>query len=250
MILDLNQVLAPIDRRAARFSQTLSRKLYVYSMRGGFEDSQLELKDKIAAELLEYMWSAHLLGVQSVRAMSCASGKQPGKKPGKEQASAMREFYGSIARSASDKMMSQVRDKMLGSVQALISGKPKDYRAQLRGVVSKAAPKHLVNTIERTQTSLAFNAAAWAESYDDEGLWGYSYTTAGDERVRATHKPFDGVRYPKDDPFWHFYAPPNGWNCRCGLTPVYGAAKPRRYKGTPTVDKSFKWNAGALFTKT
>jgi SPP1 gp7 family putative phage head morphogenesis protein len=251
MRLNLNTVLAPIDRRAERFSLGFSRKVYRLSLSASFSntESMKDLEVAFAKQLFDYMMSAHKLGQQAARSRyaKCAASSPAWQPPDKRSRDSMHEFYDSIAKSASNKTMATVRDRMLGSVQALLEDKPKDYRAQLRGVVMKSAPQHLVKTVERTQTSMAFNAATWVETYHDEDLWGYEYTTAGDERVRDTHVPFDGVQYPKDDVFWALYAPPNGWNCRCGLSPVYGRARTIKYKGTPDVDTAFKWNAGAMF---
>lgn len=41
------------------------------------------------------------------------------------------------------------------------------------------------------------------------------YVTVGDERVRPTHRPLDGIVKPVNDPFWDAWFPPNGWRCRC-----------------------------------
>lgn len=41
------------------------------------------------------------------------------------------------------------------------------------------------------------------------------YRTMGDERVRASHRPWDLLVLPVDDPFWETHFPPNGWRCRC-----------------------------------
>ena len=243
MTISLNTVLAKIDRRADRFASSLSRRVYTLSLHNGVDGTH-SLDAALAAQLLDYMWAAHELGVAAARSARFSNKK----KPNKDQREAMREFYDSIARSASNKTMSQVRSKVQMSMKDLIDDK-KNYRSHLKGLVAKSAPKHLIATIERTTTSLAFNAATWAESYNDEDLWGYEITTADDERVRATHVPFNGVRYPKDDEFWSKYAPPNGWNCRCGMTPIYGRSRQKMFKGVPEVDKAFRWNVGAMFVK-
>lgn len=82
-----------------------------------------------------------------------------------------------------------------------------------------------LESIFRTQTQLAYNAGQW-ESYQDpdidEILWGYTYVTVGDDRVREEHQPFDGVTLPKNDPFWRAYWPPNGWGCFLPGTRVAG----------------------------
>lgn len=41
------------------------------------------------------------------------------------------------------------------------------------------------------------------------------YRTMGDERVRASHKPWDYLVLPREHPFWDTHLPPNGWMCRC-----------------------------------
>jgi SPP1 gp7 family putative phage head morphogenesis protein len=41
------------------------------------------------------------------------------------------------------------------------------------------------------------------------------YRTMRDERVRASHKPWDNLVLPKEDPWWDTHFPPNGWRCRC-----------------------------------
>ncbi|MGK2898122.1 MAG: phage head morphogenesis protein, partial [Burkholderiaceae bacterium] len=41
------------------------------------------------------------------------------------------------------------------------------------------------------------------------------YRTMQDERVRASHRAWDGVVLPVDAPFWNTHYPPNGWRCRC-----------------------------------
>jgi SPP1 gp7 family putative phage head morphogenesis protein len=41
------------------------------------------------------------------------------------------------------------------------------------------------------------------------------YRTMRDERVRASHRPWDSLVLPVDHPFWRQHYPPNGWRCRC-----------------------------------
>lgn len=41
------------------------------------------------------------------------------------------------------------------------------------------------------------------------------YRTMRDERVRASHRPWNGLALPVDHPFWDTHYPPNGWSCRC-----------------------------------
>lgn len=58
----------------------------------------------------------------------------------------------------------------------------------------------------------SYLAARWTEYKDDDLL---TYQTAGDSRVRDSHKSMDGICLPKNHDFWKTFYPPNGWNCRC-----------------------------------
>jgi len=74
----------------------------------------------------------------------------------------------------------------------------------------------------RTEMTQAHNtaeaASKWQEFESEKEVFPMlRYDTAGDERVRASHKKLDGIIKPVDDPFWNVHAPPNGWNCRCEL---------------------------------
>lgn len=41
------------------------------------------------------------------------------------------------------------------------------------------------------------------------------YRTMRDERVRASHRAWDGLVLPANHAFWKTHYPPNGWRCRC-----------------------------------
>lgn len=75
----------------------------------------------------------------------------------------------------------------------------------------------------RTEIAQAENSATMASKWqefeaDKEFLPKLRYDTVGDERVRASHRPLDGIVRPVDDPYWDTYYPPNGWNCRCDVS--------------------------------
>jgi SPP1 gp7 family putative phage head morphogenesis protein len=83
---------------------------------------------------------------------------------------------------------------------------------------------HLLETVFRTETSLAYSAGAsnaMADPAIDEILWGYEYVTVGDDRVRPEHQALDGFRAKKDDPIWNTHNVPNGWNCRCTRVAIF-----------------------------
>ena len=59
-------------------------------------------------------------------------------------------------------------------------------------------------------------ASLWADvEADKDALAFLVYDAVQDRRTRAEHAALDGVTLPVDSPFWNFYYPPNGWNCRC-----------------------------------
>ena len=92
------------------------------------------------------------------------------------------------------------------------------------GVPSGTVPGHVIESIYRTQTQMAYAAGDWNADQDpviQEILWGYEYATVGDDRVRPTHDGLDGTRLPKDDPQWESIRPPNGYNCRCALLKIF-----------------------------
>lgn len=72
----------------------------------------------------------------------------------------------------------------------------------------------------KAEYDLAINAstmaARWVEFESDPNAI-LVYRTAGDARVRQSHKQLDGIARPVNDKFWNTYYPPNGWNCRCDV---------------------------------
>ena len=122
----------------------------------------------------------------------------------------------------------------------------------------------LIETVYRTQASVAYSAGQWnahqGETLGDI-LWGWEYSTVGDDRVRPNHAAMDGVRLPKDNPFWRTNFPPQGWNCRCTAIPIYEGdaliADPKPpprgvvvidgVETTAAPDRGWAFNPGAVF---
>jgi SPP1 gp7 family putative phage head morphogenesis protein len=46
-------------------------------------------------------------------------------------------------------------------------------------------------------------------------IWGLTWRTMRDDRVRPTHRLMEGVTRKLDDPVWELWVPPAGHNCRC-----------------------------------
>lgn len=67
-----------------------------------------------------------------------------------------------------------------------------------------------------TNTRMAYSAGLWQRIERNKQTHPYiRYITRRDERVRLSHKAWDNVTLPVDDPFWKTHYPPNGWRCRC-----------------------------------
>lgn len=108
---------------------------------------------------------------------------------------------------------------------------------------------YYAENIVRTYTQSAYNAARWQEYQSEEIsdiLWGYTYVTVGDDRVRDEHVKLDGVTLPKDDPFWLRFWPPNGWSCRCQVIPVFDKERVKRPPSDAQPDSGFGFNSGQL----
>lgn len=115
---------------------------------------------------------------------------------------------------------------------------------------------YLLETLVRTQVSLAYSAGRWEVWQNPEAaeiLWGWEYVTVGDDRVRPNHAVLDGKRWPKNDPAWDTVWPPNGFNCRCSAVEIFreeapparevaGAVPP---EGMP--DPGWDWHTGRVF---
>lgn len=116
------------------------------------------------------------------------------------------------------------------------------------GITIKA-PNQL-ETIFRTNLQTAYNAGRWHADQDpdiQEILWGYKYVTVGDDRVRDSHAAMDGVTLPKDHEIWDSWWPPNGWNCRCQVIPIFEEMKIVEPDDEVDPDDDFDFNPGKVF---
>lgn len=105
--------------------------------------------------------------------------------------------------------------------------------------------------IFRTQSQIAYNAGRYEADQDpavQEILWGYKYVTVGDDRVRPEHQKLDGVTLPKEDPFWLNFWPPNGWNCRCQVIPIFKSTKIKQAPRDVLPDRGFDVNFGLVLS--
>lgn len=124
----------------------------------------------------------------------------------------------------------------------------KDFELEFNRLGLAGNNRYNIETIVRTQTQMAFNAGKYNAETEPgiaEVLWGYTYYTVGDSRVREEHELIDNVTLPKDHPFWLNNYPPNGWNCRCQVVPLFEresiVSPPDDYEGP---DEGFNFNPG------
>lgn len=89
-------------------------------------------------------------------------------------------------------------------------------------------------------------ASKWVDIQDGKDLYPYlEYLTAGDARVRVSHKPLDRIVKHVDDPFWDKYYPPNDWNCRCTVKQLDEFPKDQPVRPQlPELKEMFSINSG------
>lgn len=111
-----------------------------------------------------------------------------------------------------------------------------DFLSDVRGI--NAAYNHSYLYAEYNHAvGASLMTAKWQGFERDGDRYDLQYRTAGDDRVREEHALLDGTTLPPSDPFWNFYLPPNGWNCRCTTVQV-------RKGKYPTSDPSLAMTRG------
>lgn len=175
----------------------------------------------------------------------------------------LRRRYGNYANAIVQHSTDKVESKLRETVNQLIQDGTPVRKAipvlrdafQLLGLSPKG--DYQLETIFRTQSQVAYQAGRWKSDQDPDVqklLWGYRYSTVGDSRVRPEHRALEGVTLPKNDDFWQIFWPPNGWNCRCTVIPLYMSQTivrpPRTVPGTwlpIEPEKGFGFHAGYAF---
>lgn len=102
------------------------------------------------------------------------------------------------------------------------NGNKKPFKDFLNDVqtIDKTYNENYLKAEYNFATSSAEMAARWESFQEDGDRYNLQYRTAGDNKVRDSHRAMDGITLPMDDPFWNDYFPPNGWNCRCTVVQV------------------------------
>ena len=122
----------------------------------------------------------------------------------------------------------------------------KEYEAKARQIFDDFNETYLKTEIFQAENS-ATMASKWQDIEEDKDVLPFlTYSTVGDERVRESHRPLDGVTRPVNDPFWDTYYPPNGWRCRCDVDQEDEEATPSNLGAVklPKVPPSMELNVG------
>lgn len=89
-------------------------------------------------------------------------------------------------------------------------------------------------------------AGKWADFQENASIYPLlQYITAGDSRVRASHRKLNNIILPVDHPFWDTWMPPNDWNCRCNVKQIMsGEQTIIKNDELPVIKDEFKFNPG------
>ncbi|EBT2028284.1 phage head morphogenesis protein, partial [Salmonella enterica] len=81
--------------------------------------------------------------------------------------------------------------------------------------VQLGSPRRLA-LIYNVNTRVAYNAGRYAQMMSDADAFPFwQYVAVMDGRTRPEHARLHGLVFRYDDPFWRWFYPPNGWQCRC-----------------------------------
>ena len=126
------------------------------------------------------------------------------------------EYVFSLARSVDLRVTARVQESLAEALRGGLS--PDDAR---RRVAREGGwPESYAQTVYRTTLSTAYSAGRFAQAADPDVravFKAFEFVTAGDVDVRHNHAAAEGLVAGADDPLWERYAPPLGYNCRCGL---------------------------------
>lgn len=79
----------------------------------------------------------------------------------------------------------------------------------------------------QTANAVATNSAAYHRLMAQAEIFPYwQYVTVNDGKVREEHEQLHNLILPCSDPIWAKIYPPNGWRCRCRVTPKLRHEKP------------------------
>lgn len=123
-------------------------------------------------------------------------------------------------------LYARLTESVLGVMQTDLNARDRMrlLDTELNRVGITGANPHHIETLSRTSTNAFYQEAKYETFHDPDVsdiIWGYEYVTVGDDRVREEHEMMDGKVFEKDSPIWDIWWPPNGYNCRCDVLPLF-----------------------------
>ena len=261
---------ARLEQIGIRASQFVGKELRAASLRSFKRRKFIDLEPivkKLQPTLLRGFVAWHMLGVKRARA---AAGIR--LAAGDSAARAYDEVI-SVLTDLTNLTEKEVEKLYLDESFAALSGIAETIQSELEATLGElisdgATTKTAINTLQekytllgvgpqnpflletqyRTAIQTATSAGQFIINQDpdvDEIIWGYTYVTAGDDRVRPEHAELDGTTLPKDSPFWQVFWPPNGWNCRCQVITLFEPTRIKTPGELPELEPRFATNPGA-----
>ncbi len=169
--------------------------------------------------------------------------------------------------------LEQLKAMQKAMYKAIQNGeRARDFAARIRDIVQEQGwtgkGAWRVNNIFRTnlQTSYAVGRYKHAKAIAEYFPY-WKYGAVNDDRTRTDHRALHDLVFKHDHPFWDMYYPPNGYQCRCNVTPLtatmvkkYGLEVTEEWDGVvepidpetgqplplvrPVPDKGFEFNPG------
>lgn len=137
----------------------------------------------------------------------------------------LKEKYFTIARLEGEAIVAKVKQYLDEALEEGITPeefiRKSDEYMQRMGL-APADPWHL-ETVYRTNIQTAYHAGQWEllQSPAMDDMFPYlQYHAIQDRRTRPDHLAMHGQVFPKDDPIWNEWYPPNGYNCRCTVIAI------------------------------
>jgi SPP1 gp7 family putative phage head morphogenesis protein len=127
-------------------------------------------------------------------------------------------------------LVQQLRDHIQNEAKsAAASGTTlKDFAKKAQGMIKRAgldpANPFKLETIFRTNLNTYYTNGRWIQIQQMKDTFPYiQYNAILDGATRPNHATMNGRVYPADHDIWDIWLPPNGFNCRCSITPVSDA---------------------------
>lgn len=111
----------------------------------------------------------------------------------------------------------------LAMAKHLKEGKPREEFLQwfLKRKNIRQNTRAYAQTVYRTNLSTAYTSGRTRQAKRMRGfVVGFEFQATGDSDTRINHQIAHRLRAPIDSPFWDFFHPPLGYNCRCTLKPI------------------------------